>query len=156
MQEICFPLQSAHTRWEHPHVMATDAPRLHGMRILVVDDNEDSRAILEATFTHLGAAVLTAKAGAEALDVLRADSPHVIISDLSMPGMDGLELMRRVRTLPGEAERPTPAIALSGFVALEDRERARRTGYQLFVPKPVDPLHLAQEVLRLVRRATER
>ena len=132
-----------------PPMPKTETLSLDGVRILVVDDNEDAREILGATFTHLGATVATARSGYEALDILGASDQHIIVSDLSMPGMDGLEFMTRVRARPGEAECPTPAIALSGFVQPENRERARRSGYQVFVAKPMDPLLLAQEVARL-------
>src|SRR5262245_17656040 len=96
-------------------------PSLQDARILVVDDNEDARTILDVMFTHLGALGVTAASGADALHVLEASRPHVIVSDLSMPGMDGLEFMRRVRARPGEAQDPTPAIALSGFTHTQDR-----------------------------------
>ena len=66
-----------------------------------------------------------------------------------MPGMDGLEFMRRMRAFPGEAGQPTPAIAISGFVRDEDRERARLAGYQDSLAKPAEPMLVAREIARL-------
>ena len=65
---------------------------------------------------------------------------HVIISDLSMPGMDGLELLTRIRSLASEQQSPTPAIAFTGFATRENEAAARRAGYAVFIPKPADPL----------------
>src|SRR5215813_2081785 len=131
-------------------------PSLDGLRLLIVDDNEDTRVIFETIFTHLGAVVFTAKGGAEALAIAATNRPHVIVSDLSMPQMDGLEFMRRMRALPGEADQPTPAIAISGFVRDEDRERARLAGYQAFLPKPAEPILVAREIARLAQTTPTR
>jgi CheY-like chemotaxis protein len=127
-------------------------PDLNGLHVLVVDDNEDTREILQSFFTHLGAVVTIATNGSEGLAALKELRAHVIVSDLSMPGIDGYEFMRCVRALPGEAQHPTPAIAITGFVQREDRERALRSGYQSFIAKPADPLFVAQEVARLGRQ----
>ena len=127
-------------------------PNLHGLHVLVVDDNEDIREILIAFLTHLGAVVTTvpnAREGLAALNELRA---HVILSDISMPGIDGLEFIRHVRARPGEADQRTPAIAITGFALSEDRDRALRSGYDAFIAKPVDPVFVAQEVARWTGR----
>jgi len=70
--------------------------------------------------------------------------------------MDGLEFMRRVRELPGEGDQPTPAIAISGFVRDEDRERGRLAGYQSFLAKPAEPTLVAREIAQLARTTPAR
>ena len=82
-------------RW----AMANDAPDLTGLHVLVVDDNEDARIILGAYLQQLGASVTLARNAGDALAAMNELRAHVIISDLSMPGMDGLELLTRIRSL---------------------------------------------------------
>ena len=126
------------------------APRLDGLQILIVDDDDDSLDVLGEAFTFLGAAVEAMDNARDALAWLEHKQADVIVSDLSMPDMDGLQLMREVRTLPAEAIRPTPAIALTAFARDEDRQRALASGYQGFLAKPMDPFQVAEEILRLV------
>jgi CheY-like chemotaxis protein len=122
---------------------------LEGLHLLVVDDNDDAREILRAYLTYCGAMVTTARSGHEALTVLQEIRVHVIISDLSMPGLDGHDFLRRVRELPGEAEHPTPAIAITGFAGPEHRQRALASGFSLYVVKPVDPSRIVEDILAL-------
>jgi CheY-like chemotaxis protein len=129
-------------------------PRLDQVHVLVVDDDEDTVDVLRQVLMHLGAIVITTASSPEALTVLAQKRVDVIVSDLSMPAMDGLEFMRRVRALPGQANFPTPAIAFTGFARDEDRERAEESGYQSFIPKPADPFMVASEIARLVRSRT--
>ena len=127
-------------------------PNLHGLHVLVVDDNEDIREIFTAFLTHLGAVVTTAENGREGLAALNGLRADVILSDIAMPGIDGLEFIRHVRARPGEADQRTPAIAITGFAQREDRERALRSGYDAFIAKPVDPGFVAQEIARWTGR----
>jgi CheY-like chemotaxis protein len=125
--------------------------QLEGLYVLVVDDDADSCYIIQSYLMYLGAAVSVAGGGREALarlSVLRAD---LIISDLSMPGLNGHEFLKRARTLPGQAERPTPAIALTAFSGHEHRQQARESGFQAFLVKPVDPTILVRAIEHLRR-----
>jgi len=125
-----------------------DAPGfLRGIHVLLVDDNVDAREIIASFLLHHGAHVTAAESGAEALGLMEAVRPDVIVSDISMPGMTGHEFLQRVRTLPGEAEHPTPAIALT--ILDGHRERARQSGFQTYLVKPVDPSQVVREVARL-------
>jgi PAS domain S-box-containing protein len=121
-------------------------PRLDRMTVLVVDDEADSREVVEVMLRERGASVLTASSGAEALAVLANVSPDVIISDVGMPGIDGYEFLRKARELPTASGGHAPAIALTAFARAEDAERAFQAGFQLHVPKPVDPGQLAMMV----------
>jgi CheY-like chemotaxis protein len=128
-----------------------DAVRLDGVHVLVVDDDEDTRDLLELYLANRGATVTTARSGGEAVAMVSESGAHVIISDISMPGMSGLEFMRRVRDLPGQAAKRTPAIA---FTALRDqvhRTEALASGFHVYLLKPLAPRMVAQEVARLHR-----
>jgi signal transduction histidine kinase len=116
--------------------------------VLVVDDSEETVELLQMLFARRGYDVMGAGSAAEA--VLRAGerAPGIIISDISMPGVDGYSLLAELRRMPG-LER-VPAIALTGHAMDEDRARALAAGFSVHVPKPVDP----DELLRVVRRLT--
>jgi CheY-like chemotaxis protein len=124
-------------------------PDLTGIHVLLVDDNEDARTILGVYLRHLGATVTVARNGGDALAALNDVRAHVIVSDLSMPGMDGLELLTRIRSLSSEQASPTPAIAFTGYADRANQEAARAAGFVKFLPKPTDPLEIAVEIKRL-------
>jgi len=109
---------------------------LSQMRILVVDDSVDSVEMLRRLFEMDGAIVDTARSGAEALKIVKNKHFDVILSDISMPGMDGFELLRLLQELPGLGD--TPVIALTGFGRPEDVARADAEGFFSHVTKPID------------------
>ena len=126
-----------------------DFPRLDGVRVLVVDDEPDARALMGTVLGQCGADVATVPSAAAALEALRRSRYDVLLSDISMPEEDGYQLMRKVRALnPG-----LPAAAVTAFARSEDREAALAAGFQLYVAKPVEPAALARAVESLVRRA---
>jgi PAS domain S-box-containing protein len=112
------------------------APDLNGVKVLVVDDEEDSLAIIQRILERRGAKVCASRSMQQALDEFIEFSPHVIVSDIGMPQHDGYEFISRVRKLPGG--RTVPAVALTALARVEDRTRALRAGFQLHVAKPVD------------------
>jgi PAS domain S-box-containing protein len=126
-------------------------PSLSGVRVLVVDDDEDARGVLSAVLGSYGAEVTTATNAAQALEILAADSPNVLVSDINMPGMDGYELIRRVRAMERERGGKIPAVALTAYARAEDRVRALQAGYQMHVPKPIEPAELEVVVATLTK-----
>ena len=149
------PAASATARTIHARAarMPDDAhPDLRGVHVLVVDDNADARLILGTYLEYLGATVTTARNAGDALAAITDVRAHVIISDISMPGMDGIEMLKRIRNMPSERSAPTPAIAFSGFADRSNQAAARHAGFAAFFPKPADPLDVAREVQRLLRR----
>ncbi|HWS86245.1 MAG TPA: PAS domain S-box protein [Pyrinomonadaceae bacterium] len=126
--------------------------RLDGVKILVVDDEPDTREMLKAGLGQCGADVSVAASAAEAMGAIENSPPDLIISDIGMPEEDGYELMRRIRRLPAEAGGRVPAIALTAYARVEDRMHALRAGYQMHVPKPVELAELAAVAASLVRR----
>jgi CheY-like chemotaxis protein/anti-sigma regulatory factor (Ser/Thr protein kinase) len=120
-------------------------PPLEGLRVLVVDDESNVRDLVTAILAKCDADVRTAESAAEALMILGDGSqwrPDVLIADIEMPGADGYELMRQVRTLTPESGGRVPAVALTAHARVEDRLKALAAGFQMHVPKPVEPAEL--------------
>jgi PAS domain S-box-containing protein len=126
--------------------------RLDGLRVLVVDDEPDTRELLKAGLGQCGAEVTAVGSAAEALEAIAAAVPDLLISDIGMPGEDGYELIRRVRKLPAAGGGKAPAIALTAYARVEDRMQALRAGYQMHVTKPVEMAELVAVAASLVQR----
>jgi len=114
-----------------------DAPHLHGVRVLVVDDMLDVRDVVTAILERGGAIVTAVGTAEEALEVLQRERPTVLLSDLSMPGKGGYWLIGQVRALPPERGGTTPAAALTAYTGPEHRASVLRAGFQYHVAKPV-------------------
>jgi PAS domain S-box-containing protein len=126
--------------------------KLAGVRVLVVEDEEDTRELLATALGHSGAEVEPAGSADEALRALRRRPPDVLVCDIGMPGQDGYELLARVRALAAEEGGLVPAVALTAYARAEDRRRALAAGYQVHLPKPVDPGELIALVARMAGR----
>ena len=126
---------------------------LDGARILVVDDERDTLDVIEMLLRTHGAETRSAGSAAEGMACLQTFRPEVLVSDLAMPGEDGLALMKRVRALPPEQGGTVAAVALSAHVYKEDQDRALAAGFDAFVPKPVRPRALIDCLRVLVARA---
>jgi signal transduction histidine kinase/CheY-like chemotaxis protein len=127
-------------------------PELDGLRLLVVDDEEDTRTLLKAVLERCGASVTTASSAGEALVALKQSRPHVLISDLGMPEEDGYSLIKRVRALSEEEGGQTPSAALTAYARMEDRMKVLRSGFQIHITKPVEPAELVAVVANLAGR----
>jgi len=127
---------------------------LRGVRILVVDDQADASELVERVLEECGAWVVSATAGEQAIEMLREHRPDVLVSDIGMPGMDGYELLRRVRALDDPALQRIPAIAMTAFARSEDRTRALRVGFQVHISKPVEPSELVATVASVAGRTS--
>jgi PAS domain S-box-containing protein len=124
-------------------------PRLEGLSVLVVEDEEDTRTLLEYVLHSAGASVTTASSATAALQAMPDTHPDVIISDIGLPEVDGYSFMRKVR----EMKTTTPAVALTAYARREDIELATSAGYDLHIAKPIEPARLILAVDQLVRRA---
>ncbi|HEX6622308.1 MAG TPA: ATP-binding protein [Pyrinomonadaceae bacterium] len=134
------------------HLELDCPPSLRGLRALVVDDEADTRDMLRAVLEQCQVEVITAGSASEALEALVRSRPDVLISDLGMPGEDGYDLISKVRALPAESGGRIPAAALTAYVRAEDRVRVLRAGFQLHVPKPIEPAELVIVVANLAGR----
>jgi CheY-like chemotaxis protein/anti-sigma regulatory factor (Ser/Thr protein kinase) len=125
---------------------------LDGVRVLLVDDETDSRDFLSMTLRQYGAQVTALGSAEEAVSAVQAERPDVLVSDIAMPGEDGYALIRRVRALAADHGGQVPAAALTAYAKGEDSSRALSAGYQVHLPKPVEPTELAAVVASLVGR----
>jgi PAS domain S-box-containing protein len=117
-------------------------PELHGVRVLVVDDEPDARGLLIAVLSQCDAEVRACASVEEALVEMEEWNPNILVSDIEMPGEDGYSLIRKVRALPIERGGRIPAVALTAHARAEDRMRALSTGFNMHIPKPVKPAEL--------------
>jgi len=127
---------------------ATTRQPLQGVRVLVVEDEPDARELLTLTLECSGARVEAVESAQEALDNLQLFRPHVLLSDIGLPVESGYELIRKVRSLSSEAS-DLPAVALTAFATEKDRQLALSAGFQVHLPKPVDPDVLIETIERL-------
>jgi PAS domain S-box-containing protein len=127
--------------------------RLDGVRVMVVEDETDVRDFLRISLLQYGAEVTAFATTAEALIAVEAERPDVLVSDIGMPGEDGYSFIRRVRALGPDRGGQVPAAALTAYVKGEDGERVLSAGFQVHLPKPVQPADLASVVATLAGRA---
>lgn len=125
---------------------------LRGSRMLVIDDDADARDVASGLLTQAGATVYAARSATEAFQALDTERFDLLISDLGMPGMDGYEFMRELRTRPQAIGGALPAIALTAFARGEDRERVLTAGYQRHLSKPIEANALLETCLQLLGR----
>jgi signal transduction histidine kinase/ActR/RegA family two-component response regulator len=139
-----------------PRVQAADGGHGHrsldGVRVLVVDDDRDTLELFAGILTGAGAEVRRAERTDAALDVLAGWLPDVLVSDIEMPDADGYALVRRVRALPAEHGGAVPAVAITVHGGLQDRLHALAAGFQMHVPKPVEPAQLVDVVGNVARQ----
>ena len=126
-------------------------PRLDGVHVFVVDDEADGRELLRRVLEDQAATVTVLSSGEEALVELRRVKPHLIVSDIGMPVMDGYQLMRTFRAGEAKGEK-IPAVALTAFARAEDRKRALLAGYQAHLAKPFDVAELVLVAADLAKR----
>jgi signal transduction histidine kinase/CheY-like chemotaxis protein len=129
---------------------------LAGVRILLVEDDADSRDLTATVLEQAGALVTPVADAAAAMDTLLRTEPDVLVSDIELPGQDGYQLIRRVRALPLAAHRDIPALALTAYAGAQDASRAVEAGFQLHVPKPFQPRELVDVLARVVNARVRR
>lgn len=129
-----------------------EVTRLDGLKVLVVDDHEDTRELLRIALTNAGADVRACGQSTDALATINTWKADCLVSDIGMPGEDGYALIKKVRALRKKNGGRIPAIALTGFAGSDDKAKAISAGYQTHIPKPVDLGHLTSEIVRLVQK----
>jgi CheY-like chemotaxis protein len=123
---------------------------LADVKVLVVDDEDDCRAFMVTILEQCQAEVQSVGSVSEALQIIAQNPPDVLISDICMPGEDGYSLIRKLRSQSPEQGGKIPAAALTGQVHTEDRLKAMQSGYQLYLPKPIEPAELITVVAILI------
>jgi NO-binding membrane sensor protein with MHYT domain/CheY-like chemotaxis protein len=126
---------------------------LSGVKVLLVDDAVDTLDVLEQILRHSGAGVVCAGAALPALELIERERPDVIVSDVGMPEVDGLEMVRRIRRRAAADGGATPVIALTALTRQDDRDRAFQAGFTDYLAKPVDPDALVAAIARAAQRS---
>jgi CheY-like chemotaxis protein len=124
---------------------------LRGLRVLVVDDEEDARNLVATVLEHCGCRVSSAGSARQALEQIEQDRPDVMLSDIGMAEEDGYSLIRKVRKLPRDKGGDIPAAALTAYARAEDRRKMLNAGYSIHLAKPVEPAELIAVVSTLSR-----
>ena len=149
---VTLPITTQPTAATEPAPAAASAPPpssdtpLAGVRVLVIDDEPDALEVVSMILSAHGAEVTSAASGSDALGILDRAEVDVIVSDIAMPGLDGYDLLARIRR-----KRPLPAVALTAYARAEDVERARAAGFQRHLPKPVSAAQLVETINGLAR-----
>ena len=134
------------------HLSPREGPSLRDVRVLVVDDEPDTRELLKEVLERCGAHVRDVGSAHEALEHIKEWRPMVIVSDIGMPGEDGYALIRQVREWERGVGAWTPAVALTAYARGEDRMKALAAGYQVHAAKPIDPMEFAFVVAGVVQQ----
>ena len=135
-----------------PADRAVQPSALRGVCVLVVDDDPDTRAILQMWFEYLGCVVVTAESADEALFLSPRVLPDLVLTDISMPARDGYWLLRELRAVEQAAERSTPVVAMTAFGAMQKVPLAVSADFDDWVPKPISFPDLGALVQKLTRR----
>jgi len=150
--------KSPETTDRHPAVSlgrpAATSGTLQGLHVLAVEDDADSLELLGTVLAAQGARVTTAVSATEAMEALVRETPDIILSDIEMPGGDGYSLVRDIRGAQS-AWRSVPIVAVTAYSRVEDRIRLLSSGFNMHLPKPVDPSELAAVITSLTRRSGE-
>ena len=136
-----------------PAALAAGEASLQGIRVLVIEDEDDAREILIRSVQEFGGVAVGMSSVADAIAYLRALSagclPHIVVSDIGMPGRDGFSLLADLRSLPRSQGGEVPAIAVTAYAAPGDRERVLAAGFSMHIVKPIAPLALAAAIARV-------
>jgi CheY-like chemotaxis protein len=146
--EVRLPMHDMEAPEATSSALLPDANDLEGVRVLLVEDEEDTRDLLCAVLLDRGATVATASDASSALATFDAFHPDVLVSDIGLPGQDGCSLMRKIRMRSAHL----PAVAISGFAGQIDADRALEAGFDLHIAKPMD----ADQLIEAIQEATER
>ena len=141
-------------RWKQTENVSADDLRpdlLRGLRVLTVDDQQDTRELITIALGRYGAEVRASHSASAALKMIREWKPDVVVSDIGLPEMDGYDFMRRLRALETNGER-IPAIAVTGYAGAVDESKALNAGYEVHLSKPIELSELANAIARLSRK----
>jgi CheY-like chemotaxis protein len=149
---VKLPLMNDRVESDRQPESFNNAPDLAGVRVLVVEDDTDSRDLITFVLEQYGAQAIAVASTAQALLTLEKLKPDILVSDIGMPQEDGYALIRKVRARESNPADPIPAVALTAYAREEDYKRAIDAGFQRHIPKPVEPNELVAAVAQLVRR----
>lgn len=139
----------------HDFVDSAVSQLLRGVKVLVVDDEADSRDLLMTILKRYGSDVRCSESAAEAMRAFREWNPDLLVSDIGMPNEDGYSLIRKLRKLKSERAQKIPAVALTAYATDEDRIQALSAGFQVHVPKPIEPESFVNSVATILAKRSQ-
>ena len=148
-------IQASEPEQLHPQVTSEPqlcALSLEGLRVLVVDDEADARELLTTILTQYGAEVTAVATAGEAIEAIEKSQLDVLVSDIGMPGEDGYTLIRKIRAIDPNQGGKIPAVALTAYAGVQDQRQTLSAGFQIHLPKPVNPSQLATVLSNLAKR----
>jgi PAS domain S-box-containing protein len=154
---VCIPI--SHVRADRPQAQENSSadptevielPRLENIRVLIVDDEPDGRALIARILEEQGARPVCASSAQEALKIVSEEQFDVLLSDVGMPDMDGYELIKHIRALDSSREGPLPAIAITAYARPSDRQRSLLAGFHMHLAKPVEARELVASIAGLL------
>lgn len=149
-------LRTTPTEAVAPKLANTSLPQLVGLRVLVVEDDDDARELVQSVLETAGCVVTAAGSVAKAMESFERDTPDILLSDIGLPDETGYDLIRKIRTLPIERGGRTPAAAITAYARAEDRLKALGAGFVVHISKPVDPNELLMVAAALASHASRR
>lgn len=123
-----------------------------GLKVLVVDDDPDSRDLVAFLLQEYGMEVIVVASAVEVLKTLASTKPDILLCDIGMPDMDGYMLMRQIRSLPPEQGGQIPAIALTAYAGESNQKQALNAGFQWHLAKPVEPMDVISVIVKLTKK----
>lgn len=126
--------------------------RLSNVTVIVVEDHEDSRTFMGLFLVRMGANVILAKDAVEGLEAVKNHGPDLVLTDIQMPGMDGFELLRRIRALRPDAGGNVPVVALTALETRIERTRMLNIGFEACLQKPFTVEQLVETMLSLLKK----
>jgi len=127
--------------------------KLEGLLVMVVEDNADTREFLAILLERAGAGVTTASSSRKALAALERMRPHILIIDIGLPDEDGYAFLRKAQALLDQRGEKVPAVALTAYSSVADREQALLAGFEIHMPKPFGPTQLIDVIAKLIGRS---
>ncbi|WP_413160514.1 response regulator [Capilliphycus salinus ALCB114379] len=150
---VMLPIQPIESDSQQPEQLIDNGLSLQDLNIMIVEDQADARELIRLVLEQQGAKVNEASSGLEALEMIKQSQPDVLISDIGMPDEDGYTFLKKVRSLPPEKGGNVPALALTAYTKLEDKQQAIAAGFQMHLGKPLDITELLKAVYELSPKA---
>ena len=150
--ETKFPAFQLNQNGDDPTSSEPHSDLLSGLKVLTVDDQQDTRELIALALGRYGAEVRSSDSASNALELIKDWKPHVVVSDIGLPEMDGYDFLRRLREIEGDGER-IPAIAVTGYAGALDESKALNAGYAVHLSKPIELSALATAIAKVSRKA---
>jgi CheY-like chemotaxis protein len=113
-------------------------------KVLVIEDNRDNMRLISYALRRSGYEVISAESGEEGVELAVSERPYLILVDINLPGIDGLETTRRIRNSAADGQ--VPIIAITSHAMFGDRDRILQAGCSAYFEKPIDPLTIIKSI----------